>query len=206
MRALVVGCLFASCETVITLDIPIVKPKLVVNGAFSTDSTWRVIVSESQHILDNAQILRITTANVKVFIGSTLIEELVHEGNGVYTGSLKPAVNQAYTMEVSANGYDQAWATDVAPLPIQIFSTDTNRIIVQGYRQMQCKITFTDDGSARNFYMIRLRPRVGGMSTTTSETLLTRSMVSRAFTLNPMMASFRAMETFSVLKHCSMMA
>ena len=41
-----------SCELVVDVDIPLDKPKLVVNCFYEADSTWKVGVSRNRHILD----------------------------------------------------------------------------------------------------------------------------------------------------------
>ena len=55
------------CEKTIEIDLEDAKIRIVVNSEINPDSTIKVNVTRSRHILDNAEIVPLTDADVKIF-------------------------------------------------------------------------------------------------------------------------------------------
>jgi hypothetical protein len=144
----------SGCETVITLDIPVSEPKLVVNCLFSADSVWRARITESQHVLDNAPTKAITNASVQVLVHGSPVETLQHLGSGTYAGGFMPLPGESYEIRVTAPGYDEVHATDIVPQATEIMALDTAMVTSEGMLYMECRLKFTDDGSQANFYKV----------------------------------------------------
>jgi hypothetical protein len=150
--------IFASCETIIDLDIPQKPPSIVVNTFFNPDSIWSVELSKSQHILDNAALSVITDASVKIFNGSTLVEQLEHTSGGKYVSvsGKFPKANISYRIEVSSSGMNSVDATDIIPAPTEIFSADTGRVSFEGQNYFEVKVGFKDNTSEKNYYNLQV--------------------------------------------------
>ena len=91
-----------ACEKEIDMDIPNDGTNLVVNGMLSPDSTFKVHVSGSIHILDNGTPPVVSNANVVVTDGGGNSQTLSHQGNGWYHGAGNPSTGSSYTINASS--------------------------------------------------------------------------------------------------------
>lgn len=97
-----------SCETTEKIDdFPLRPSKLVANCFFSPDSVWKIQVSESLSVLDNAELSLLNNATVLLFRDSTLLDSIKESNSyGVYTSSLHlPVENVTYSIEVTTPKY-----------------------------------------------------------------------------------------------------
>lgn len=62
-----------ACEKTIDIDIEDSKPKIVLNAEINPDSTIKVHISRSRHILDIANLSTLNDAEVKLFEDETFI-------------------------------------------------------------------------------------------------------------------------------------
>lgn len=90
---------FVSCEKEIELEPVYLEPKLVVNCLFTPDSAFRVYVSNSQMINENANHY-INDAEVLLFKDDVLIDSLDYLSNGCYISTYFPEYNSCYKIEV----------------------------------------------------------------------------------------------------------
>ena len=156
----VVTLILSSCESIIEMDIPEEPPKLVINSFFNPDSTWKVSISKSQHILDNAELKNINDATVVIYNGSLAPETLSLSADGIYTSeSGKPLVKTEYRIEANAPGYDMASSSDVIPEAIPIISVDTGSTIIDATKYTQLKVKFKDTPGTKNYYNLQLLAR-----------------------------------------------
>ncbi len=159
------GLLACSCESVLFIDLEESDKLIVLNGAISNDSTVRVQVSRTRHILDNAKVLPLDKAFVRLYSGSTLIEQLSYEANGYFrTKSFTPEVGQIYTIEVENAGYEPVSASSPVPPPVAIESIDTSLITIEFGDQywsskttlLQFDLTLHDPPGVENYYMLNV--------------------------------------------------
>lgn len=157
-KFILIACLF-SCETVVDIDIPLEKRKLVVQAFFTEGNTWKVYVTHSMHILDNANFSPVTDATVKIFEEGQEVEQLKLDQDGSYTSEFHiPIPNKNYRIEVSAPKYETVSATAALPEKIELISTtvDTTIITEKDYfRSYKAKITFNDPPE-KNYYELFL--------------------------------------------------
>lgn len=147
-----------SCEKEIPFDAEVSEPKLVLNSLFTSDSVWKVHVSQSLSVLDTGQLDRVLDAMVTIDDGVGNQVTLQHQGEGIYEAATEmPAPSQTYTITASAPGYEQVNASDAIPGAVQIVSLDTNlRYNPDSTLSLDIELTFNDPSGERNFYMIEM--------------------------------------------------
>jgi hypothetical protein len=146
------------CEKYIDFEDEIKKPKIVVNAKINPDSVFKVHLSRSLSVIDNAELTNIINGNVQVFDNNDqLIESLLYQTDGFYRGSFIPSTNSTYSIKVSAPDFDPVSATTYIPGNASIIQVDTSSYTnEEGNRNLKVKITFQDDGSIKNYYQLQV--------------------------------------------------
>lgn len=147
-----------SCEKTIEIDLEDAKIRLVVNAELNPDSTIRVNVTRSRHILDNAEIEAVSDAVVKLFEDDVFIGNLTYESRGFYTINYKPTIGKKYKVEVTHEKYDDVYGITEVPNPVEINKIDTIKTFSEwGDEIYNFSVKITDQPVSQNFYMICLR-------------------------------------------------
>lgn len=145
---------FASCESIIEVEIPKEDPKIVVNSYFEPDSTWIIYLSENQYILDDGPLKNITNASVSIAGSDGSSIQLTHTEDGIYVSNNKPSQNVTYTVTASASGYTTVSGSNTVPQAVEIVKVDTSTIIKNGISSLQMAINFNDPAGQSNYYKI----------------------------------------------------
>ena len=119
-----------SCEKIIPFSSDITESKLVVNSLFDNTQRWNIHVSKSLSVIDNAELSGVENASVIISdsVGN-IIETLLHDSGGFYTGGTIPQTNNTYRIDVSANNFTSVYALETLPKNIAILAVDTFSII-----------------------------------------------------------------------------
>lgn len=142
-----------ACEKVLEMDIEATAPMIVVNSSINPDSTIKVSVSRSMHILDNHPIIRLSNANVEVYEGDNLLGTLQHWKEGVFTGNFYPQVGKLYTIKVSNDDLPDAEASCRVPYaPITLGIDTLTTYDEYNYPTMRYTFRFKDKENERNYY------------------------------------------------------
>lgn len=161
-----IGAFLSSCESVLFIELEQSDKLIVLNGAISNDSTVVVQVSRTRHILDNAPVIPLDNASVRLFQGSTLIEELNYAGNGFFrAASFTPDIGVSYTLEVEHQGFPAISAQTVIPGSVGITSIDTATLVhefVDPYfsfttELLQFDIALSDPPGEENYYLLNVK-------------------------------------------------
>ena len=142
-----------SCEKEIPLKQDEVKPRIVINSAFTADSACFIQLSASGSVLENENELpNIDNATAELFdANQNLLGEFTHINGGYYyLPSFLPTAGQSYSLEVNAPEFETATSTTYIPEPIQIIQVDTTTAIPDN--QIQFNITFKDNVNKKNYY------------------------------------------------------
>ncbi len=165
---LILIILVSGCETTEKIDdFPLRPSKLVVNCYFNPDSTWKVQVSKSLSVLDNADLKLIDNATVLLYEENSLIDSITNpDDDGWYRSPISlPGPGKQYTIEVSSPDHkEKTYASDELPVPVPI--ADTKFFIVDsffsespfhsyGHISGNLKIAFKDPGEINNFYQLK---------------------------------------------------
>lgn len=148
---------FAACEMVVDVNIPIEKPKLVVNAFFNPDSVWTASLSLSRHILDNDNFYE-GAPNAEISIldeQGVLVTTLSRTTGGRpdrYVSNQKPEAGKQYTIQVKIPGSKLATATakSIAAVPVSNVVIDT---LSTG--ELAIDVTFKDPAET-NYYQLYL--------------------------------------------------
>ncbi|MCK5076002.1 MAG: DUF4249 domain-containing protein, partial [Calditrichia bacterium] len=158
--AILIALFSINCDTPSGIDLPEHQHQLVANCFFNPDSNWAVNVSHSVGAFENAETQTINNAEVEIWNNNQLVDTLQNNGNGEFMSTTnKPVSGKEYTLKISAPGYNNIWAVDKTPLPVNIDSLNT---IIEidtgefGYTEADINIylSFTDPASIQNYYNI----------------------------------------------------
>jgi hypothetical protein len=149
-----------ACEKTIEIDLEDAKIRIVVNAELNPDSTISVHVTRSRHILDNAAIVPLADATVKLYEDDVLIGNLTYRSGGFYDINYKPIVGRIYKIEVIHSDFDDVFALTTIPESIAITGIDTTKSYDEyGGQIYNFSISFNDPASEKNYYMIGMRNR-----------------------------------------------
>lgn len=166
-----IGFVYMACETVVDIDVPIEERMLVVNGLNNPDSTWRVRVSLSRHILDDVPFKIPDQASVSIIDAASgeLVEQLTKSPEDwFYEGNTKPVAGKEYSLRVITSKYGTAESTSVLPLPVSITKIEIDSIPrqpaggggpINWEDTFPVKIHFNDPAGVANYYMVSATAR-----------------------------------------------
>lgn len=155
----------AACTTVVDFDIPVERPKVVINSLFSPDSVWQIQISRAKHVLDNRQgsyFDPVTDASVSIRDqDNVLIETITGSFKNLvghsYIGKTKPLPGKLYVIQVEVNNETSIKAINKVPtlVPITSFNIDSSRFIAEG-EAIEIEVNFKDPAEEKNFYTIKI--------------------------------------------------
>ncbi len=145
---------FAACEMVVDVNIPIEKPKLVVNAFFNPDSVWTASLSWSRHILDRKPFIE-EAGKAQVSIldeKGVLVTTLKNKGRGNFVSDQKPEVGKQYTINVKVPDQELVFSTAkaIGAVPISNVTIDT---LSEG--ELAINVTIKDPIET-NYYQLHL--------------------------------------------------
>lgn len=153
---------FASCETIVDLDLPEHKPVLVTNSIINADSAIVVRVSNSVSVLDNGSPAPVNNATVEIYKDGNYVGTLPFIGEDTYLDpAIVPVPGSTYTLKASAPNYNPVSASTTIPASVQISSISI-RDSVQGSETYhgnsvaEVSLTFTDPPAAGNYYYLEM--------------------------------------------------
>lgn len=160
--------LITGCQLVVDFDIPVDKPKLVLNAIVNPDSTWKVSVSQSRHILDRFPSADVPNANVILMDeNENLLGYLQQEKPGEYGSDSKPQVNTKYKLKVEVPGYETLFAQTTIPQPIPVTAIKIDTVLKDWYSEVTAELTFTDPPE-KNYYQVYWAAEVSVQSGTST--------------------------------------
>ncbi|HPX76572.1 MAG TPA: DUF4249 domain-containing protein [Bacteroidales bacterium] len=150
-----------ACEKTIDIDIEDSKPKIVLNAEINPDSTIKVHISRSRHILDIANLSTLNDAEVKLYEDETFIGNLIYDASiSCYCINYKPIQGKNYKFVVSHQQFETINASAKILEKIKPISIDTSRSFGQyGEEILNASIRFKDPGNEKNYYMLKLRSK-----------------------------------------------
>ena len=152
--------IFNSCETIVDVDLPEIKPQIVVNGICNPAIPWELNISSSKDILDDKNIEAIKDAKIEILENGTPVGIFQHIQDGTYKVlGKKPKPNVTYHLKVSAKGFETVTSTCVIPqqVPISSVTVDTvNSTDPEEFEisKINVTLTFSDPPNEDNYYSI----------------------------------------------------
>ncbi|MBX2913941.1 MAG: DUF4249 domain-containing protein [Cyclobacteriaceae bacterium] len=146
--------LITGCQLVVDFEIPIDKPKLVLNAILNPDSTWNVSVTQSRHILDEFSAGYVPNAVVTIMDENDIvISTLDQPGFREYRSDLKPQAGKIYKVKVEVQGFEPVSALTNIPQPMPITAVKIDTVLNDDYADVTAEITFTDPPE-KNYYQL----------------------------------------------------
>lgn len=156
------------CEEPIPNPVELVESRIVISSVFSPNDRVRVRLSATQPATGELQVADIRTANVRLFEGPELIEELAYvpgentDDPGAYeTAHFQPLVGRRYTLLVNVDGMTPVTAESSIPIGVPIselrIENKTERLIgSQMIYEYDLLIDYADPDNETNFYDLRI--------------------------------------------------
>ncbi len=156
--------LFASCEIEVPLDKDKIQKHAVVNGLFTTDSLFKISVTESRDIFnDKMDFDKYIDATVDLYGDGQLIETLTYLDSGLYTTTgHKAKPGKRYQVKVQSK-YGTSTATSTIPtlvVPDTLRYTINAGFLQTGQAYDIVNIDLKDPGGEENFYAIYIQYRI----------------------------------------------
>ncbi|MEN8157642.1 MAG: DUF4249 domain-containing protein [Bacteroidota bacterium] len=154
--------IFSGCESILFIELEEADKLIVVSGAITND-TVAIQISRTRHILDNAPVVPLENATVRLLQGGSLIDELTYIENGYFLAAdFIPQIGERYTIEVENAGYPAVTATSAIPEPVPIEALDTTSRIIEyddGWgtwteEYLQFDLTINDPQGEDNYYLL----------------------------------------------------
>jgi hypothetical protein len=111
-----------ACETVVDIDIPFSRPKIVVNSHLIAYESVEVGLTFSRHVLDNAMDYEIIK-NAKVIIkeGNQEFSLFYDAQNRLYThATLKVSEGKTYTLRIEVPNYEPIEVVEKVPVAVKV--------------------------------------------------------------------------------------
>lgn len=154
------------CESIVDVDLPKMKPQVIVNSFFSPDSNVKIHLSKSKGILENdsyddnwnLKINIIENASVELWSENNFITYLSYLKNGNYSSTdFFPIANKEYNVVINVPEYNSINAADRIPAKVEIKNVEQNIIEHNEYWiESELAITFQDILNENNYYMLSL--------------------------------------------------
>ena len=158
---LIFSTFWFACTRETEITIPAEASKLVINGYFSPDSTWKIKVNKTIGILDSSRnIPPISNALVVISSDNSTLNDTLSYVNGVYISAQKPKIGQLYTLKVEVKGFPSVTASDKIPMfPAELSGrldvsskVILNSVLLIPTEYHPLPITLKDTVSEHNFY------------------------------------------------------
>ncbi|GEP51314.1 hypothetical protein FNO01nite_19860 [Flavobacterium noncentrifugens] len=156
---------FTGCEDVVNVDLDEAAPRLVVDAAINwqkgtAGNEQKIKLSTSTGYYDsNIPTVSGAVVNIKNSLGTTFdfIETVPNSGEYICS-TFVPQINETYTLTVISNGQTLTATETLKPVPpIDKIEQETKPGFGDEGDAIEVKVYFTDNGFARDFYMLRFK-------------------------------------------------
>ncbi len=152
--------LLLACEKTIKYEIPLEPSKFSIDARIMTGDRLQVFVAATEYSLSASDPKVVPDAQVLLFENDVELTQLQWISNapesGYYQTALRPSEGNSYRIEVFKEKYGLATGEALSLSP-----TDITSWIIDTINQ-EITISFSDDGSTRDFYSIRVYVRQAG--------------------------------------------
>lgn len=149
--------IFAGCELVVDVNVPVEKPTLTLNAFMIQDSVWSARLSLSRHILDETPYQTVTDGVVVVYHNGAPADTLTGDGTGLYVGDGIPVPGETYEIRAES-AYGSVWSTSYLPLPAAISNVEVDIPANAGGNEpkINFRLHMKDRPEEKNFYQVLL--------------------------------------------------
>jgi hypothetical protein len=156
--------LAASCEKVIKVNLPALKPQLVISSISEVGGPIMVSVSRSASLAERSgnPDLFVTNAAISLYTNGIFTETLIYDSLFGYISKTYTEPGKQYKIKVTAPTYQDAEAIADAPSMISIGNVTlipNARKTSDGNDQDEVILTFTDPPAANDYYIVKLTPQ-----------------------------------------------
>ena len=157
LLCLILVCSLNSCTKELPFAPEVEASKLVINSYFSSDSLWKVHLTQSRSVVDTNALDQVQNGVVNIRDGNgTLVTTLIDQGDGFFRSATEiPQQGATYQIEASAPGFEAVTAENRIPTSFQVLSFDTlTTWFEDSSRTMEFEISFQDPPGEQNFYEV----------------------------------------------------
>jgi len=149
------------------VDFPIKEPTMVLNCYFTPDSNWKIQVSRSLSVIDNADLSLIVDAKIDIYEDMQLLATITHaQPDGYYYYNLSsPKIGSTYKIEVTHPKYESISSEETVPKKVDFNILNvkvTDSLTYYDYwlkksvgtLKASATLKITDDGNDLNYYRL----------------------------------------------------
>ncbi|OAV45663.1 DUF4249 domain-containing protein [Lewinella sp. 4G2] len=159
------------CEEVIESPFEIVESKLVISAKLAPNHPVTVQLTATQPVTGEINLSDVKGAQVVLFEGTEVIEELeyVKSGDGkpgfYQTTNFHPIIGHVYTIHASADGFTPVSAESKIPTSVEITSISladlsTMDMLTTQVYDYELVVDYADPEDATNYYDLRISQEV----------------------------------------------
>lgn len=202
--------LLTGCELTVDVDVPRADPALVVDAQFEAGQRWNVALSQSASVQSADQPKGVLDAEIAIYRGDVLVEELLscyqrpYDGRCQppelslpirYTGQTAPQPGVTYTLRIRHPGFADVTATDAAPIAPGrgVFgghATTRPQQATGSTHGVDAQLEQVDDSAQAYFYALELT-RISPQPDSASWSPFVRSVLDLSF-VSPSVALLRS--------------
>jgi|GEM_PF-1284534 len=156
------------CESSLDIDFPEHEPELVLFSQFESGQPWTVQVLRTVGLDERVakENTIVTNARIDIFEDGHIVASPVHIGEGMYVAEgVMPRAGVDYTINVSAEGFPLAIATDRIPdrvvEPNIVFSDSASIDPETNTVQADIDLAFSDPVDQVNYYFLEAQADFG---------------------------------------------
>ena len=168
---LIAGFILSACEKDVAVQIPAHKSRLVVNGEVAQNELFMIRVSRSVGIdepipQNSTEAFNVINARVLLKQNGVIVDSLNYNNtNKRYEGTkVRAMIGNTYTVVATAPAFGEAEATSYLPSLIRQTHLAIGRKVrtnEHGQPLDEVTITFKDDVSTKDHYLIRIKGAYG---------------------------------------------
>lgn len=175
--------LFSQCIKEYDIDLNDIDSKLVINSAFTADTSLSVNISVSQSLQNENTVLYHENAIVELYENDIFQENLTYDGNGNYISVLStPDTEKEYKIIVSADDYDQVNASSKIPEQVSVILFEYFEYEPLEY---YAELTFNDPEDSQNYYLCEIRSKYTLLNNSNNPGVTTQTKIVPFHVLDP---------------------
>lgn len=149
-------------ETEMQIELPALKPKLVVHSAFTPFTppiikSFAVFVSQNTGVFDSLKVDRIPDATVRLYVDGQFNQIMKYDTVYGYRADFLPKADVEYSITVEKQGFETVTAKGTIPPKVAIKSCELTPFAGLNSDKLafsQLSVTFDDPANQTNYYEI----------------------------------------------------
>lgn len=150
--------IISGCTKYLDFEGEDAEPRLVLNGIFTPDSTFRIELSHSAGYISQQPLRTLHNGNVVVYSeNGEFLDSLKHAGKGIYKGVVTAQAGKSYKIGASAPTFENIYAVDYIPEPVFVSSWNVSPSdigLTEYSYTLDVDFVINDQRGVQNYYVL----------------------------------------------------